>query len=88
MDNTLENITTVLLVVTNDTKKGKFATECISEYLEITEKLHLENTKYIVTRIARKYTIDKRAQERETTKFNAYMEITFTNKIALFTQTE
>ena len=85
MDN---ETTTVIMVGTNDIKQGKLATECISEYLGVTEKLVLDETKYIVAQSPPKYTINKRDQERETTKFNTYIEATFPNKIALMTKIE
>ena len=83
---TQRNSTTVIMVGTNDIKQGKLATECISEYLGVTEKLDLDETKYIVAQIPPKYTINKRDQERETTKFNTYLETTFPNKIAILTK--
>ena len=85
MDN---ETTTVIMVGTNDIKQGKLATKCISEYLGVTEKLVLDETKYIVAQSPPKYTIKKRDQERETTKFNTYLEATFPNKIALMTKIE
>ena len=73
-ETTQRNSTTVIMVETNDIKQGKLATECISEYLGVTEKLDLDETKYIVAQIPPKCTINKRDQERETTKFNTYLE--------------
>ena len=83
---TQRNATTVLMVGTNDIKQEKLATECINDYMGITEKLDLDETKYIVAQIPPKYTINKHDQERETTKFNTYLEITFPNKIAILTK--
>ena len=87
-ETTQGNSTTVIMAGTNDIKQEKLATECISEYLEVTEKLDLGESKYIVAQIPPKYTINKRDQERETTKFNTYLETTFPNKIALLTKIE